>query len=175
MNTLANFTTLVNLCLDIAREKYGVIDHVDIRYDIKGQSAGQAGCVRNRMTGEVSALSLRFNKEALQLNWDDMSKDTIPHEVAHIVAYARPELGADNHNTQWRRIAQSLGCSGKRTHNMKLTPGRRTTRYKYVLNSGKELLIGPKHHAKLRAGHPMFTRNSREIIVYSHFKGAVTT
>ena len=150
MNTQANFTQLVNLCLDIAREKYGDFGAVRIRYDLRGLSAGQARCNRDRVTGRAYDLELRFNKEAMAKDWDHLVRETIPHEVAHLVAYARPDLGAKNHNGGWVRIARSLGCRGDRCHTIGLTPARRRLRYRYVTDSGMIVIAGPKHHKRIQ-------------------------
>lgn len=153
MKTLADFTQLVQLCLASAAEKYGEIPHVDIRYDIRGKCAGMAGAASvNRYTGEVKGLYLRFNREAITKNWDEMVNQTIPHEVAHIVAYVHRRLGAKNHNWAWQQIDRALGGTGERCHKMELTPGRRTTRHLYRLENGLEFKIGPKHHSGLQAG-----------------------
>ena len=173
MNTLADFTTLVKLCLKIAGDKYGDLGHVDIRYDIRGQCAGQARCRRDRISGKAFDLCLRFNKEALAKDWAGMVKDTIPHEVAHLVAYARPELGADNHNSQWERIARSLGCSGNRCHTMALTSARRTFRYRYVTPSGDVVVCRAKHHNLIQAYGAVAgvrSRKTREVLDRHHFK-----
>ena len=173
MNTIADFTTLVKLCLKIAGDKYGDLGHVDIRYDIRGQCAGQARCRRDRISGKAFDLCLRFNKEALAKDWAHMVKETIPHEVAHLVAYARPELGADNHNSQWERIARSLGCSGNRCHTMALTSARRTFRYRYVTPSGDVVVCRAKHHNLIQAYGAVAgvrSRKTREVLDRHHFK-----
>jgi predicted SprT family Zn-dependent metalloprotease len=150
MNTQANFTKLVELCLAIARERYGDFGNVTIRYDLRGLAAGQAKCKRSRLTGEAYDLELRFNREAMAKDWDHMVRETIPHEVAHLVAFARPDLGANNHNAGWTRIARSLGCKGDRCHTMALTPARRRYRFKYVTDSGVTVLAGPKYHKRIQ-------------------------
>lgn len=168
MKTLAEFTQLVKLCLASAAEKYGEIPHVDIRYDIRGKCAGMAGATSvNRYTGEVKGLYLRFNREAIAKNWDEMVNQTIPHEVAHIVAYVHRHLGAKNHNYAWAQIDRSLGGTGERCHKMELTPGRRTSRFLYRNEKGTEFNIGPKHHAGLQRGKYGWLRNKAGEQVYA--------
>lgn len=173
MKTTADFTRLVNLCLEAARERFGDFDKVDIRYDLRGRAAGMACCRRSRLTGEASEFVLRFNVEALQKDWVNMVKDTIPHEVAHIVAYAHPHLGARNHNRQWQAIAQAMGSTGERCHTMQLTPAKRRNRFRYVLESGTVVITGPKHHKQIQLhGRLAGIRSSqtRELIDRHHFK-----
>lgn len=148
MKTLADFTTLVKLCIQIAVDEYGEFDApIEIRYDLRGKAAGMAGWERKR---GAKVYYLRFNREAINNYWDDQVKQTVPHEVAHLVAWAHPRLGAENHNWQWSMIDRKLGGTGERCHRMKLTPGRKVTRYLYLTNRGREVSIGPKHHKALQ-------------------------
>ena len=176
MTTTANFTQLVNLCLKIANDTYGDLGPVKIRYDLRGLSAGQARCKISPITGVGYDLELRFNKEAMAKDWDHLVKETIPHEVAHLVAYAKPALGAKNHNKQWERIARSLGCKGERCHKIKLTPARRRIRYKYVTDSGAVVIAGPKHHQRIQSLGRLAlltTRETGERLDRHHFKEAI--
>lgn len=161
MHTLADFTKLVQLCLKIAEEKYGAIGPVEIRYDIRGKTAGYAGWKVNRWTGECSNFYLRFNREAITKHWEEMVKHTIPHEIAHLVCAAHPELGGKDHNWKWASIDRALGGNGERCHNMELTPGRKTTRYVYKDSLGREMIVGPKHHAALQRGRYSVLRNRK--------------
>lgn len=47
---------------------------------------------------------------------DESVRDTILHEIAHALAGA-----TEQHGEAWRRIAVSIGCNGKATHNEPLT------------------------------------------------------
>lgn len=166
MTSIANFTQLVRICIEAAEEKYGLLGPVDIRFDLKGMAAGQAQLRRGK-------LIVRFNREALAKDWDHMVRETIPHEIAHLVAYARPNLGAKGHNAMWKRIAQSLGCKGDRCHTIQLTPTRKRVRYFYKLPSGTELLVGPQQHKNIQklglaAGYKLKTTGER--IDRCHYK-----
>lgn len=175
MKTLADFTALVKLCIETAEAKYGKMDHIDIRYDLRGRAAGMAGGARRCcLTGKVTGLYLRFNREAIAKDWDMMVQQTIPHEVAHIVAYSFPQLGADHHNWKWAEIDRSLGGTGARCHSLKLTPARQVSRYTYVTNRGREVSIGPKHHKALqtRAGTVLTYRKTGETVTKDGFQRA---
>lgn len=161
MKTLADFTALVKLCIEAAEAKYGKMPPIEIRYDIRGRTAGYAGWKVNRWTGEKSSYCLRFNREAISKHWDEMVQSTIPHEVAHIVCAVFPQLGGDNHNWKWAQIDRELGGTGERCHRMELTPGRVTNRYIYKDSMGKEITVGPKHHAALQRGKYVNLRNRK--------------
>ena len=161
MKTLADFTAFVKLCIEAAEAKYGKMPPIEIRYDIRGKTAGYAGWKVNRWTGEKSCYALRFNREAITKHWEEMVKSTIPHEVAHIVCAVFPELGGENHNWKWAQVDRSLGGTGERCHNMELTPGRKTNRYVYKLPCGEEVIVGPKHHSALQKGKYKVLRSTR--------------
>ena len=129
-----------------------------IRFDLTGRSAGQA-----YRKGNV--LGLRFNVEAIGMDWDGMFNDTIPHEVAHLVTFQKPRLGR-NHDHGWRRVAVALGSTGDTRHALKLTPGRIVTKFRYVLNSGKELMIGPIRHKRIQSGQPYSTLNEKILAIH---------
>ena len=172
MHTMIEFETLVKTCIAAAEAKYGKMPAISIRFDLKGKAAGMAGCRINRITRVATDLFVRFTREAMAKDWDNMVQQTISHEIAHLVAYAFPALGAKNHNYVWERIDRSLGGAGERCHKMELTPARKTNRYKYVLDSGREVLVGPKHHNALQSGRTLRMKKSNEIVARQHFKGA---
>lgn len=121
------------------------IDQVDIRFTIKGRTAGKAGKERGRYY-------LDFNREAIRDHWDEMLKVTIPHEVAHIVAYAKPALRAKGHNKYWRKIDLMLGGDGTRTHTMGLSRARKTMWYVYEVPGVGRVELGAVRHNRLMRG-----------------------
>lgn len=82
-----------------------------IKFDIRSyRFVGQAGWRRRH--GETT-YTLRLNPKAVAENFDDMLNDTIPHEIAHLVNYARPSTGR-RHNNGWKRVCLALGGNGQR-------------------------------------------------------------
>lgn len=149
MNTiekLDNFTAEIQRVLKEAATKYhvGLLNHVSIRYNLRGRCAGQA--VREH----DGNLILRFNIEAIEKDYDGMFNDTIPHEVAHLVCFIRPELGK-NHDKGWKKICEDLGGQSDRCHQIDLTPAKKTVRFLYVLEDGTEVRLTKKMHSKVRA------------------------
>jgi predicted SprT family Zn-dependent metalloprotease len=172
MSKLQQFETLVKLCIEAAEEKYGKLPPIRIRFDLKGRAAGQAGY-------RGTHFFVRFNVAAMNIDWDHMVKETIPHEIAHIVAYAKPELGAKGHNAGWKRIAWSLGCKGERCHTMPLPPARASSRQRYFYRTegGTELLVGPKHHARIQAmgkSAGIYVKKTREYLDRHHYQEGAT-
>ena len=140
-----------------------------IEWMAKGKAAGYAGV-------KDGVFFLRFSAEALTLYPDDTFNDTVPHEVAHLIQFAMLLTGRTRdrgHGATWKRIAWSLGCSGERTHKLKLTPARKTRKFKYVLPSGTvfEATIG--QHRKMLSGTTFTLRSNREIVSACYYRGEV--
>lgn len=136
--------------LDEAATRYDLpqIQSTTVRFDLKGNSAGQAIL-------RAGGLILRFNQEAIAKAYADMVEDTLPHEVAHLVCFTDPARGR-NHNAGWAAVAKSLGGSGNRIHRIELTKARRVRRYVYVLSDGSELKLTKEQHTKLQEGQSTF-------------------
>lgn len=159
----------VEACLEKARKMFNVKLEVDyIRLDIRGRVGGWAKWWPDR--NQKMHLGLRFNHEAILKHNEDMTKNTIPHEVAHLVGF---ELGTDeNHGEYWKHYCRSLGGDASRCHDMVLTPARNTQLFKYVLASGRVVELGPKYHANIQSHlKQYYTRNPREPILYWQWEG----
>ena len=170
----SKFKQHIRECLEDADRKYNtsLAGNVDIRFKLRGSCAARAGCKRNRITLEASDYYLNFNVEAMELDWKNMVADTIPHEVAHLVTYARPELGK-NHNYGWRNVAISLGSTGERCHNLSLTPGRVTNKFKYKASCGTVVTVGATVHNRLQKGQHRVISNTGGKLRKEHFIGQV--
>lgn len=145
---ITEFTSHVEECLKRAFDKYGVKlspDCVKIQFNLKGKTSAQA-CMKG-----LTEYRLRFNREAIEKHWDEMVNKTIPHEVAHLIAWMCPQLRASGHNKVWKRICVELGGTGRRCHNYDLTPARKTKKYLYNVN-GAEYKVGSRVHNKIQMG-----------------------
>lgn len=151
-------------CIEKAEKMFGVnlsATPVQISFNIRGGVAGRA-------SHRYGRFSLAYNPEAVVNHTDEMTKDTIPHEVAHLVCFANPKLGR-NHDAGWKRVCRMLGGDDSRTHDMVLTPGKAIRRYEYNVN-GEVLVVGPKHHKAIQGGATtLYSKRSRQTILASHF------
>jgi SprT protein len=120
-----------------------------IRFDLRGQVAGTA-------SGRFGSYTLRFNHDMLLRELEDMRDDTVPHEIAHLVCFARRELGA-NHNRGWQRVCVALGGSGDRTHDLDVVYGNGTT-YEYVTDRGHKIRLSERRHKAVQAGRTLTYR-----------------
>jgi SprT protein len=107
--------TVVLECLTMAQKKWGedkVNKIPDIRYDTVGKAAGQA--LYNFVDGKCY---IRINPVLLNENVDYCINQTVPHEIAHLVAYmvfgrVRP------HGIHWEAVMRTFGKPAKRCHQL---------------------------------------------------------
>lgn len=78
-----------------------------VRHDLRGRNAGEAW-PRERL--------LRFNPVLGAENWDDFLKNTVAHEVAHLLACWRDGNRALGHGPVWREAMALFGCEPRRCH-----------------------------------------------------------
>jgi len=137
-----------------AEALYGVdLSKTAILFNLRGRVAGMACCSRHRLIngGKAYDLRLRFNTDMIVGDgYEHIINDCVPHEIAHLVCYAKPELG-DNHNRGWQRVCVALGGNGQRCHTEKVLMAKGNT-YRYVTSTGAEIQLGDRHHAKIQAG-----------------------
>lgn len=134
--------------LDVAERMYGVKIQPTVSFKLRGRVAGLAGC---RICAGVKTYSLKFNCELIESkHFDDMMQDTVPHEIAHLVAWARPDLGARGHNAAWKRICVALGGTGARCHTYDDVVVR--GRWDYLTDLGNKVSITKKYHAYVQSG-----------------------
>lgn len=128
------FTKAINASLKRANELFGTnfsLLNVEVDFNIKGRCAGRAYPLRYSACKTKYRLS--FNMEAILKYNQDMTKDTIPHEVAHLVCFAQPIRGK-NHDAGWKRVCRMLGGDDSRTHDMVLTKHREKQRVRFIYN-----------------------------------------
>lgn len=148
----ANATFGTNICLTY------------IKYFQRGQCLGRAGHLNG-------SFYLKFNIEAIEKYWNDMVNDTIPHEIAHLVCFAKR---SDNgHGRNWKAVCSRLGgrpassCNGKQ-----LTKARRTLRFEYIMPSGRVYwATSMKHKGMIIGGRAMTFNDTGERINGTYFTG----
>lgn len=132
-----------------AEALYGVKINPTIAFNLRGRVAGWAGCKFCALTRQAKDFTLRFNSEIIQGDhFDDLMNLTVPHEVAHLVCYARPELGR-KHDMGWKRVCVALGGNGARTHSYDVVV---KGRWDYMTDRGNKVSVTKKYHAYVQAG-----------------------
>lgn len=99
-------------------------------FDIRGQVAGMACMSKKEDSRE--GWHVRLNAELLLGYPDAVLKETIPHEVAHLLVAHYFGKGVAPHGSEWQRVMRSLGKEPERSHSLPTTPARVVARpYKY--------------------------------------------
>ena len=108
MKTEAN--EAVAFYIDLAKELYNMdFPMPSIRHDVRGTTAGWA---------KPRTWELNFNPVLLEENFAKMMERTVPHEVAHLIAYKKAGWGyrVKPHGEEWKRVMRDFGCETTRCH-----------------------------------------------------------
>ncbi|MBS1201819.1 MAG: hypothetical protein H6R22_328 [Chromatiaceae bacterium] len=88
----------------------------EICFDLRGRTAGQVRFGRGR------PCMIRYNLVLLRENTDAFLAETVPHEVAHLIAFARYGSRIRPHGSEWRAVMEYLGAEpyhcGCRNHRL---------------------------------------------------------
>lgn len=129
-----------------ARNFYGInLPAASIDFSLRGRCAGQARIDSGGATG------LRINQQLLAENFEDFLRNTIPHEVAHLVVNWQSRNKRQRprpHGPEWQAVMQScFGLEPRRCHNYRTTPARVVPRsFLYSCNCRDHLLTSIMHN-----------------------------
>jgi SprT protein len=132
--------------LDQARRDFAVrIPAADVRFDLRGRAAGQV-----RLTGAQS-WQVRYNPSLLTRNPDDFVVQTVPHECAHLVAFAVYGRGIRPHGEEWQGVMRHFGAEPQRCHNFPVDhlPTRRLRLFPYHCTCRTHDLTSTRHRRVL--------------------------
>ena len=99
---------------------------------------------------------IRFSSKiwSIESNSVEEFKNTVLHEVAHILAGA-----GQGHNSKWRRIAIEIGCTGERCHRL-ATPPRKPRQEWPCRVCGSPLTLGPRQIQSAKAGRRSYRHST---------------
>ncbi|NBC12078.1 MAG: hypothetical protein GVY09_01800 [Gammaproteobacteria bacterium] len=117
-----------------------------IVFDLRGRSAGQF-----RVDSRGYA-SIRYNPALLARHEVDFLAQTVPHEVAHYLAFLRFGRRIRPHGPQWQQLMRDLGADPRRCHDFDVSglTARRVRRHPYHCRCGEHALTSIRHHRVLR-------------------------
>ena len=155
-----------NRCIEVINKIqniYGIdCSDVKVSFNLRGRTAGWAGCKRTIFGGPASDFFVRFNVDMIGGDsFGHIIDDTVPHEFAHIVCYKLPQLGR-NHDQGWKNICRSLGGTAKRCHNENVKFARGRT-YQYLTTLGILHTVSEKIHRKIQMGAGYRVRNGGKL------------
>jgi predicted SprT family Zn-dependent metalloprotease len=158
------FTDIVNRCGEVvadANRLFGTQLSPQINFDLRGRVAGMASWYRLNTPGGfvLTKQIVKFNREMIMgSGFLHILQHTVPHEVAHLVCAARPELGR-NHNPGWRRVCMALGGNGQRCHSEEVAYAHGT--YVYIATCGTRVTLSKTIHSRIQAGQNRYLRKTR--------------
>lgn len=126
-----------------ARHPGQKVPQMDIRFDLRGRAAGQAG-------RKGWNYFMRFNRDMMMnASWDHLFNDTVPHELAHVICFAN---GSDRgHGVFWKRTCIELGGTGERCHSEDVTYAKGRT-YVYTTSTGHTVNMSEVKHRRIQQG-----------------------
>jgi SprT protein len=131
----------------------------EVSLKLRGQKAGVAHLQENR---------LRFNPQLYRDNPDDFLRQTVAHEVAHLVAHALFGPRIAPHGAEWQRLMQEVyGLPALRCHNYAV-PRRQVLRFIYRCQCADgEFPFSARRHAMVKRGQRYLCRRCRAPLAFS--------
>ena len=123
----------------------------DIRFDLRGQAAGQ---VRWQPRGRCE---IRYNLDIARRHRDDFLARTVPHEVAHLLTVSCHGRTSP-HGPEWRAMMQHLGISNPtRCHEYSIDEDtvRRQRRWRYQCGC-REHQLSTTRHKRMQSGSAVY-------------------
>lgn len=147
-------------CYQLAEQHFGrTFERPRVTLELRGQKAGIAYLHRNE---------LRFNAQLYRENHDHFLLQTVPHEVAHLLAQALYGDRIRPHGREWQGLMTGLfGRPADRCHTYAV-PQRRSTRYLYRCACPDGMPFTPQRHALVRRGRRYSCRRCGDML---HFTG----
>jgi SprT protein len=117
-----------------------------LRFDLRGQAAGQ---FRIDAAGRPA---IRYNADLMARHEEEFLAQTVPHEVAHYLAYLRHGRAIRPHGPQWQTLMRGLGADPRRCHDFDVSDlsARRLQRYAYHCRCAEHELTSIRHRRTLR-------------------------
>jgi SprT protein len=117
----------------------------EVRFDLRGKAAGQVR-VAPGLVWQV-----RYNPTLMAREPDAFLAQTIPHEVAHLIAFALHGRGIRPHGEEWQMVMRQLGAEPRRCHNFAVDDlaTRRLRRFDYHCACRAHQLSSTRHYRAL--------------------------
>jgi SprT protein len=129
-------------------------------FKLSGRTAGRAA---------LQANLVKINEELFVRNREEFLAQTIPHEVAHLLAWRA--FKDNGHGYGWKRVMVNFGLEPRRCHNYDTSEvARRVSRYLYTCGCPGGVKVGSKHHKQLMQGAiSIRCRGCRVVLNKEHF------
>lgn len=131
-----------------------------VSFRLRGQKAGVAHLGENL---------LRFNPRLYAENREDFLLQTVPHEVAHLIAHQVFGGRIQPHGSEWQSIMRGVyGLPPRRCHDYVIERRPRTS-YLYLCQCPErnEFPFSPQRHALVARGRSYFCRRCKATLRFS--------
>lgn len=134
-------------------------DRPQVSFKLRGQKAGVAHLNENL---------LRFNPKLYQENREHFLKQTVAHEVAHLIAHRMFGGRIRPHGEEWQLIMRGVyELTPDRCHTYEIAR-RQVSRYIYRCQCvERDFPFTAQRHALVRKGRRYFCRSCRATLVFS--------
>ena len=132
----------------------------ELSFRLRGQKAGVAHLTENK---------LRFNPQLYRENQQDFLRQTVAHEVAHLIAHRLFGLNIQPHGKEWQLIMRGVyGLPPERCHNYAVKRAQ-VSRFIYRCQCPQgEFLFSAQRHALVKKGRRYLCKRCRNTL---HFSG----
>lgn len=146
-------------CYQLAEQRFGKpFVRPQVHLDLRGQKAGVAYLYRNL---------LRFNHQMYLDNHEDFLHQTVPHEVAHLIAHQVYGERIRPHGREWQHLMTDLyGLPAQRCHTYAVAP-RRSTQYLYRCGCPEHMPFTPQRHSLVRRGRQYLCRRCGDLLLFT--------
>ena len=166
MNIEALILAKVDECMKIVRSKFTLTSFEDpkVLFDVKGTNGGCAN---------YQDWSVHFNLDIAKNNLEHYLKQTIPHEIAHLVDYR--VFKGWGHKKSWKLVMSHVfGLSPDRCHNYDISEVKKKKydTYAYVCICPEERYIFKSNmHKKIQAGRNFKCKKCMARLVFKEYVG----
>jgi SprT protein len=96
--------------------------------------------------------TIRYNSALLLRHGKDFLERTVPHEVAHYLAFLHHGHGIRPHGPEWQQLVTALGGTPERCHAYDVADlgARKTRRFPYHCQCGDHQLSSIRHNRIVR-------------------------
>lgn len=156
-------------CLAIGSVHYSRdFPRIELRFDLKGTTAGMFCRRRNKETGNETAY-FRLNRALLEANLEEFLTDTIPHEVAHYITRTIWGRAVKSHGKEWQSVmTDCFKIEASRCHDMDTSVSdNRPFVYKCVCE-GEQFRLTKRMHNQILSGRSRSCTTCKTKLIFSH-------
>jgi SprT protein len=131
----------------------------EIRFNLKGKTAGYFKQLANGRS------IINYNSSLLELNGNAFIERTVPHEVAHLVAYQLYGSSIKPHGAEWLSVMQLFKADASRCHDYDMTnvATRTYRRFAYQCVCQTHYLTSIRHN-RIQGGQRYYCRKCHQAL-----------